>query len=314
MKKIEELVKGAASAVVTGHVRPDGDCVGACLAVKNYLKRACPALSVTVCLEDFAESFLFLDGASETVTKAAGNFDVCLVLDASSRDRLCEGVLPAFLGAGKTICIDHHITNTGFAEESFVEPSASSTCEVLFSMMDERYLGEEVAQCLYLGIVHDTGVFKHSNTTERTMEIAGRLISLGVRPEKIIDETFYKKTFFQNKILGEALSRACLYLDGRVIASYITKEEMDVYRLSGKDLDGIIDQLRVTEGTEAAVFLYELTPGLYKVSLRANGSADVSRTAGAFGGGGHVKAAGCQIPGNPEEIVGKVLEELKKQL
>ena len=168
-------------------------------------------------------------------------------MDASSRDRLSEGVLPAFEKAGKTACIDHHITNTGYTDITFVKPEASSTCEVLCGLLEDSYITKETAECLYLGIVHDTGVFKHSNTTEHTMKEAGRMISFGARPEVIIDDTFYKKTFLQNKILGKALERAELYLDGSVIASFLSLEEMEEFGLSGKDLDGIIDQLRVTE-------------------------------------------------------------------
>ena len=314
MKRIEEWLNGVSSLLVTGHVRPDGDCVGACLGIKNYLEAAVPELNVTVCLEEFSPNFRFLRGADDVVAETDASYDLCLVMDASSRDRLSEGVLPAFEKAGKTACIDHHITNTGYTDITFVKPEASSTCEVLCGLLEDSYITKETAECLYLGIVHDTGVFKHSNTTEHTMKEAGRMISFGARPEVIIDDTFYKKTFLQNKILGKALERAELYLDGSVIASFLSLEEMEEFGLSGKDLDGIIDQLRVTEGTEAAVFLYELKEMEYKVSLRANGRLDVSRVASAFGGGGHIKAAGCQLTGSPDFILSRLFEELKKQL
>lgn len=314
MKRLEEVLEGVKTLLITGHVRPDGDCVGSCLAVKNYVERVCPEVRVTVCLEPFSKDFAFLKGAEQVVKEVSGPFDLALSLDASSRDRLCEGVSEAFDSAVRRVCIDHHVTNTGYADESHVEAEASSTCEVLFGLMDESVLTREVAECLYLGMVHDTGVFKHSNTKERTMAAAGRLISLGARPDQIIDETFYKKTFLQNRALGKALCRAELFLQGKVIGSYLTRKDMEAIGVSSRDLDGIIDQLRVTEGTECAVFLYELEPGVFKASLRANGSVDVSRAAFSFGGGGHVKAAGCQLSGTPEEVLSKLLTELSKQL
>ena len=146
------------------------------------------------------------------------------------------------------------------------------------------------------------------------MRTAGRLISLGARPEQIIDKTFYKKTFLQNKILGTALCRAELFLDGKIIASYIMLEEMEKLKLSGKDLDGIIDQLRLTEGVECALFLYESGAQEYKVSMRSQDRVDVSRIATFFGGGGHVHAAGCTMSGSIHDVINNLAIHISRQL
>lgn len=210
--------------------------------------------------------------------------------------------------------MDHHISNQGFGDLKIIDADASSTCEILCDIFDEKKISFDTAQCLYLGIVHDTGVFKHSNTTRKVMEIAGRLIEKGVRPDFIIDETFYKKTYIQNQILGRALMESILLLDGKIIFSVIKQKDMKFYGIESDDLDGIIDQLRVTEGVECALFLYEKAEGQFKVSLRSNGKVDVRKIAENFGGGGHIKAAGCTVEGNVRDIVNNITPFIEQQI
>ncbi len=169
------------------------------------------------------------------------------------------------------------------------------------------------AECLYLGIVHDTGVFKHSNTTKHAMTVAGDLIEKGARPYYVIDETFYKKTFAQNKLLGVALGNAIQYADGKITLSVLSKEDFKKTGTTKADTDGIVDQLRITEGTETAVFMYQLDDG-YKVSLRSNRIVDVSRIAVSHGGGGHIRAAGFSMMGDIREIVSLIVSEICMQL
>ena len=315
MKKIDELPKDVRRIVIAGHIHPDGDCVGSCLGLKNYLAVIRPEAQVDVYLEKFSEDFIFLQGAGEVCHELpeVEPYEVAFALDCSDTERLGEAV-KYFTAAKYRICIDHHITNEGFADENIICPDASSTCEVLYNLMEDASVNRAVAECLYTGIVHDTGVFKHSNTKEETMRIAGRLITKGADPSYIIDETFYKKTFAQNKALARALDTAELWLDGAVIGSVITEKDFEELGIGSGDLDGIVDQLRVTDGVEAAVFLYEAPEGKCKVSMRANGSADVSRIAREFGGGGHVKAAGCTVSGGWREIIDQIAGRIAEQL
>ena len=266
-------------------------------------------------LEPINKKFGFLkyaDGiAQEKETRRP--YDLFFSLDCSDSERLNQ-FQPYLEEAKDTICIDHHITNVGFGNLRFIDPEASSTCEILFRLFDYDKISFDCAQDLYLGIVHDTGVFKHSNTTRKVMEIAGALIDKGVRPDFIIDETFYKKTYIQNQILGRALMESILILDKKMIFSVITKKDIDLYEVTSDDLDGIIDQLRVTEGVECALFLYEKEQGQFKVSMRSNGKVDVSRIARTFGGGGHVKAAGCTVSGNVRDIINNISMHVEHQL
>ncbi len=317
MRRIEEVLDGAGRICILGHIHPDGDCVGACLGLYNYLKSACPEAQVTVHLEPFSEYFSFLQG-TEQVDHAFPElppYDLCFVMDCGDRERLGPTV-KYFDSARRKVCVDHHITNQGFGDVWEVQPDASSACEVLYSLLDPAQISRDTAECLYLGIVHDTGVFKHSNTSRRTMEVAGQLLEKGISPAYIIDETFSKKSFAQNKALGRALLSARLWLDGRLVAGVITARDMEELGLDSRHLDGIVDQLRVTDGAKLAVFLYPSNESQqeWKVSMRSNDKVDVSRIAVSFGGGGHVKAAGCTLRGEWTAVVDQVAALAEQQM
>lgn len=308
-------IKEAERIAISGHINPDGDCVGACLGLCAYILDLDPKKKVDILLEPISEKFRFLAYADHIMQEKTEEepYDLYFSLDCSDKERL--GAFQEFFEEARfTICVDHHISNQGFGDLRFIDADASSTCEILYDILEEKKISFDTAQCLYLGIVHDTGVFKHSNTTRKVMEIAGALIDKGVRPDFIIDETFYKKTYIQNQILGRALMESILLLDGRIIFSAIKKKDMDFYGIESGDLDGVIDQLRVTEGVECALFLYEKTEGQFKVSLRSNGKVDVRKIAEQFGGGGHVKAAGCTVEGNVRDIVNSISPLIDQQL
>ena len=240
-------------------------------------------------------------------------YDVFLSLDCGSPDRL-GAAEPAFEAAKQTISIDHHISNTKFAETNHVFADASSTCEVLYREMEPEKISLATAECLYVGIVHDTGVFKHSNTSKETMLIAAELLDKGIASSKIIDETFYQKTYIQNQILGRCLLESVLVLDGKVIFSSVSQKTQELYGNQPSDLSGVIDQLRITKGVEVAILLREEGSQVYKVSLRSNNDVDVSKIAVAFGGGGHVKAAGCTMTGSLHDVVNNLTKHIEYQL
>lgn len=131
---------------------------------------------------------------------------------------------------------------------------------------------------------------------------------------KLITETYYEKTYAQNKVLGKALKDSTLILDGKCVTSCVTQKEMAEYGVTPKDLDAIVSSLRNTKGVEVAIFLYELEENTFKVSLRASREVNVSCVAQHFGGGGHIKAAGVTMTGNPAEIIEKLSEQIELQL
>ena len=240
-------------------------------------------------------------------------YDLCICLDSSDEERLGD-FKSCFDRSAKTICIDHHITNCGYAQENVIDGHASSACEVVYGQLDESRISKRVAECIYTGIIHDTGVFKYSNTSRKTMEIAGKMMEKGIDFGTIIDGSFYKKTYMQSQILGRALLESITFLDGRCIFSVVRKKDMDFYGVDKSDLDGIVDQLRVIDGIECAIFLYETGIHQFKVSLRSNSIVDVSRIAAYFGGGGHVRAAGCTMSGSVHDVVNNLSAHIAEQL
>ena len=311
---ILDLVKDAENIAIAGHVNPDGDCTGSTLAMYNYLKHT--GKTIDVYLEPIGREFRDLPGADSIKNEVEDKvYDVFFMMDLGDTDRI--GVASKlFETAKKTICIDHHITSKGVADENFILPTLSSTCEVLFEMMDVELITKDVATCLYTGIIHDTGVFHHSCTSKRTMEIAGELMAKGIDFGHIIDHNFYSRTYKQNQVLGRCLMESLLLWDGVGIVSYVTQKELDFYMVSNSDLGGIIDQLRLTEGVKVAIFIHEKEPHTYKVSMRSTvPDIDVSKVAAFFGGGGHKMAAGCTIPsGKVHDVINNITKQLQFQL
>ncbi len=315
MKDFATYLEGVQTVAIAGHVRPDGDCVGSCLATYNYIKDNYPKIEVALYLQPIPNIFKFLSRADEIMHSCEEDktYDLCIAQDCGDLKRLGDAA-KYFETAKKTICVDHHVSNDNFADENYIFPYASSTSELVFGLIGEKSITKKIAECIYVGMVHDTGVFQYSCTSAKTMEIAGKLMEMGIDFSKIVDETFYTKTFEQNQILGKALLNSRLLLDGKMIASVITMEEMKQYHVLPKHLDGIVNQLRVTKGVEAAVFLYENEDGSYKVSTRSNGLVNVAELAVKFGGGGHERAAGFSMEGTPEDLINKVAFEIEKQL
>ncbi|MGI6008149.1 MAG: DHH family phosphoesterase [Ruminococcus sp.] len=315
MKKLDDILKGRKTAAIAGHVNPDGDCVGSCMAVYQYIRDNYSQIHADVYLEEMRPVFGHLEHLEviKHEPSPGKKYDLLILLDVSSRDRI--GVAEEYFEtAEQTVCIDHHITNHGLADVNHIVPEASSTCEVLFDLMKKKRISRAAASALYTGIVHDSGVFQYSNTSSRTMKIAGWLINQDIPFTKIIEDSFYKKTYNQNRIMGHVLVNSRLYLEGRCIGAAVDRKCMEKFQVEPRDLDGIVSQLRLTEGVEAAAFLYALEEDRYKVSMRSNGKTDVSAIAVAFGGGGHCMAAGCTMEGDPESIMEKIVDAVKQQL
>lgn len=314
---IYEEVKGAATIGISGHVRPDGDCVGSAMGLYLYLKKVCPHAKIQVMLEQPADIFSCISRIEEISTDFSPLtecFDVFIALD-TSKDRLGEAEI-CFDQAKKKINIDHHISNaSGSGDINYIVPEASSTSELVYQVIaDKKELDVEIAKALYIGIIHDTGVFQYSNTSPETLRIGADLVSYGFDFTRIIDETFYEKTYVQNQILGRALLESFLFMDGKCVVSMIDKKTMAFYNATSKDLDGIVSQLRNTKGVECAIFMYQTESQEYKVSLRSGGTLDVAKIAAFFGGGGHKKAAGATMHGTCYDVVNNLSAQIEKQL
>lgn len=316
MTNIKDIIDDSCKSVaVAGHANPDGDCIGSCTALYMYLRKNFPEISVSLYLERPKEALCSVKGMSEAEqeVKEGAACDLFICCDTSIPDRI--GVAgDLFRSAAKTVCIDHHVSNPGFADINHIVPDASSCAEVLAELFDYEKTDRDIAESLFTGIVHDCGVFQYRNTKPATMRTAAALMEKGIDSTEIIDATFNRRTFVQNRITGYALSRASLHLDGRCVSAVITAEDMERFGAGLKDLDIIVSDLRQTEGVLAAVFLYQTGENEYKISLRSNTGVNVSDVAARFGGGGHILAAGATVEGTPEQILPAILACIEEQL
>lgn len=311
---LQKALENAKTVAIGGHVRPDGDCVGSCMGLYQYIKVWYPEIEADVYLEDIPNSFRFIKATSEILHEVKKQeYDLFISLDCGDIGRLgFSGVL--FEQAKDTLCIDHHVSNQSFGKANYIKPDASSTSELVFELIEKEKLTKEIAECLYLGIVHDTGVFQYSCTAPETMIVAAELMRQGIDYSKIINDTFYEKTYAQNQILGRALLDSVLFMDGQCIVTVLEKETMELHDVVPKDLEGIVSQLRVTEGVKVAIFMYETGVEEYKVSLRSDDHVDVSVVAQYFGGGGHKKAAGITMKGTSHDIINNIAGRIELQL
>ncbi len=313
---IYEEVKTAKTIGISGHIRPDGDCIGSSMGLYLYLLKACPEADIQVFIEKPADIFNCISRVEDIHSDFQTNietFDVFIALDTAS-DRLGEAEA-YFNHAVKKINIDHHISNTGCGDINYIKPETSSTCELVYEVMENKELLDvEIAKALYIGIIHDTGVFQYSNTAPSTLKTAAELIAYGFDFPKLIDETFYEKTYVQNQIMGRALLESIMFMDGRCVVSMVDQKTMRFYQADSHDLEGIVSQLRNIKGVECAIFMYQVGTQEYKVSLRSNGKVNVAEIATFFGGGGHVRAAGATMQGTFHDIVNNLSAQIARQI
>ncbi len=313
--ELKEILKGKRKVALGGHVRPDGDCVGSCMGLYLYLKEEYPQIDTDVYLEPVPESYRMIAGTDEVKSEIAAQepYDLFICLDCGDEQRLGFSA-PLFDAAKETLCIDHHVSNDAFADNNYIVPDASSTSELVYRLLEDEKITKPIAEALYMGIVHDTGVFQYSCTSPETMEIAASLMRKGINGSEIIDKTYYEKTYIQNQILGRALLESMLIMDKQCIVSVIRQRSMEFFQAEPSDLEGIVSQLRQTKGVEVAIFLHEMQPQLFKVSLRSKGKVDVSEIAKYFGGGGHVRAAGVTMKGSSHDVINNITGRIALQM
>ena len=243
MKNISEVLKDVKTVGIGGHVRPDGDCVGSCMALYLYIRNYFPDVDVSVYLDHPKPIFGHIDriGDIKTEVEEGREFDLFITCDVSARDRLAVAGA-AFDHAKKTVCIDHHISNPEFADINYVKGDISSCCEVLYGLLDPEKVDRPIATAVYTGMIHDTGVFQYSCTSSSTMNMAGMLMDKGIDFTKIVDEAFNQKTYNQNRAMGQALLSSRLRLGGRVVTSFLTLEEMHALEVLPKHMEGIVER------------------------------------------------------------------------
>lgn len=313
LETIWEQIQAAQTIVLAGHTNPDGDAIGACLALGGALEKS--GKQVAVILEDYAEKYRMIPNAHLLRTaEEVGTPDLFLALDCGDAARLgaAEAV---FQRAKHTVDLDHHASNPLYGEWNYVDAAASSTSEIVYRLLQGRLpLTAAEAAGLYAGLIYDTGGFRHSSTSPETMRIAGELMAYDIPFTAIYNRFFDSRSFTELKLMGKALDKAELLFGGKVVVSSLTAAEMAASGGNSKDVDAVINYLKGVQGAEVACFFYEKTAGEVKGSFRGNDGYDVCALAQKFGGGGHVKAAGCTLPAGMEEAMAAVLREVERML
>lgn len=314
MLNVLQECSGAKVIGITGHIRPDGDCVGSCMALYMYLRKMMPEADVTVYLEESAKAYYHIKHLQEIDSSfyAKEKYDVFFCLD-SMPDRVGQAE-KLYESAIKKINIDHHITNSGCGDVNYINAEIGSCAELIYNLIPEEALDDDIAKAIYIGMIHDTGVFQFSNTKPSTMLAAAKLIQYDIDFANLIQESFYEKSYKQTQIMGEAVLRSKMYLEGRCLLSYMTQEDMVHFQAEPSDFAGVINRLKSVRGVDCAVFMYEIEPDHYKVSLRTTDKLDATKVTSVFGGGGHMRAAGCSMSGAVHQVIEKLIVEINKNL
>jgi len=315
--EICRLIHERQNFVITGHSNPDGDSIGSCFAMALALTKL--GKTAKVVLENYAKKYEIIPGREHLNSGKLENLDVdvLICMDCADIERLGDFKV-LFARAKTTVCIDHHETNIGFADYNFILPEASSTAEMVFVLIEKlTFIDFEIASAIYAGIVSDTGGFRYHASAKSTLEIAGRLMEIGIDFTEIYSELLHKHSFAGMKILSRALDVAQQTPDGRIIYTYVTRKMMKETGAKSIDLDGIVEYLMTTRGADVAVFMYERNPtqtvNEVKASFRSRG-VHVGRVAHCLGGGGHRLAAGCTLQGDIGELLPMVVAMIESEL
>lgn len=291
------------------HRTPDGDTLGAAFAMNRLFERH-GKRSAVVCSEEVPSRLAFIsDGA--TVLEPGFEPDVYISVDTATRDLMGT----KYCDTEVKYAIDHHGTNSLYAENTILE-TVSSTGELLFELMKET--GEEpdkyIAEKLYAAISLDTGCFKYSNTTPRTHMIAAELLGFGIDASEINRKLFDTISINQLSLQGDVIKTLRRYCDGKITVATMTINTLKINCMSYNDSDAIVSLSRRIEGTIVGVTIKEKEPGDVHISLRSNTDFDVSEIAAQFGGGGHLRAAGCAINGTCAEAEEKIVQAIRNKM
>jgi len=286
------------SVLVTGHIDPDGDCIGSMFAIALMLEEMGKKV-VCYAPGEISDLFLKLPGASMLAGREeASSFKHDLVIAVDSPNtartenfaRACENE--------DVINIDHHPTNEMYGCVNIIDGDAAATTVLVYrffiSAAPEK-MTSDIADCLYLGILMDTGGFRFQNVNSEALRVSSDLIGLGARGYDLAHEYIYMKKFSTLKLLGRVLDSLRLHIDGRAATMEVTLEMLERTGTTLKDSEGFVDYGAALDDVELVALFRENAPGEIRVSLRSRNHYDVSALAEKFGGGGHVRAAGLTL-------------------
>lgn len=319
IEKIIELINKARSILIVAHVGPDGDTLGSMLALKEILLQVGSFDKLdTVMSGRIPDIYTFLPGIENIKAPSDSslyqNYDLAITVDCGALDRLGEST-DIFRNAKMTANIDHHASNTKFAQLNWIEPNVSACGEIIYKLgrLMEAKITANIATDLYTAILTDTGGFKFENTKAETLRICADLIEAGADSTNIYKRCYESKSFAMIKLQAKAVDQAVFIDDNRIAYTAVSRELLDSLNANDDHIDGISETLRQVNTVEVVMVFKETIKGGTKVSFRSNGM-NVCEIARFFGGGGHKLAAGCLIEKNIPDTINEILPIVRKQV
>jgi len=299
-KTLFNVIKKSDSILLFTHSYPDADAVGSVLALKKYLESLSKKTTLG-CLDPFPDFLKNLSNEkfANPATLDLASFDLIIACD--SVEHGFDKIFPEIKDEKVVALLDHHPDITLQGDINIIDPTYSSTCEIVYDFFLENRveINREMATFILLGILGDTGIFQHSNTTPKVMEIASALMKKGATLSKIVSTNFSNKKMSTLKLWGKTFEKAQLNKENRMIISVITKKDLSKCGATTEDISQVAEILNTVPGTKFSLILSERAGDTIKGSLRSEDykGVDVSKIARSFGGGGHKLAAGFEVKG-----------------
>lgn len=317
IQEVKKVIDRHQNFVLFEHQKPDGDCVGSGLALVQALQYL-GKQALLVSHDPHPAVYDFLPGKqfhtrAQYIEPEDFRAEVAIFVDCTDPERAGKGLDLA--KSSVWVNIDHHVSNTKFGAVNVVDPDAAAAGEIVYRLIGALGvpITKEIATCLYVAIVTDTGGFRYQNTTRYTFQVAGELTGKGVNPWEIAELVFETRSVSSLLLLGKALTTLKLYHGGKLATVVVTREMMACAGASPEETEGIISFPRSISGVEVSLFFRETEDGKgFHVSFRSRSKVDVAEIAVEFGGGGHPRAAGALIAGTLDEVSRKVLDVLDK--
>ena len=301
LSQVVELIENKQFFGITTHVRPDGDGIGSSLGL-CWLLRSLGKTAEVIVRDSIPVAYQQLPGADEIriVPEIDCEYDAVFVIECSDVDR--PGIRK--LDSQFTVNIDHHTTCEHFGSINWIDATASAVGEMIYNLC--KAIGgrvtKEIAECVYLALVTDTGSFHFPNTTERTLKVASELVKVGVKPAQISEAVYNSYPWSRVELMSKVLATVQRSESGKVAWMRQTLEMVEDTDSVEGDNSGFVNIPLSARVVEAVVYMREVRPNAYRVSFRSKGDINVARIAEKFGGGGHKNAAGCRIEGDWDEI------------
>ena len=310
---IKEEIQKSEDIVILTHENPDGDAVGSALAMYLTLKKL--NKQVDVIIPEYSNVFSFLPGADQIKKEGKEEaYDLAIAVDATGIGRL-NGFAKYFEDAKVKIQIDHHQVNEMFGDYNFVNPASPACAQNLIFIIEQLgvEIDKEIGTCLLTGIITDTGGFKYEGVSAETFEFTSWLLAKGVNVSDVYKKVLQMKTRANYELRKLIMDRMEFLCDNKITFTYITLEDKKKVNAMPGDDEGLVEIGRDIEGVEVSILLREKENG-YKASLRSNNYMNVSDICVTFNGGGHIRAAGCDIQGTLEQAKERILDEVKKHI